>query len=110
MARAAREFVATTHTLEGAARGYLQFLAQLNDGKREVQPEIRLTPVPVVQEQPAIEAEQAVSVHLEEKPPNVERPDYDPLAMVAQAAAEIGVDEENESVLKYIAGALEGIL
>jgi glycosyltransferase involved in cell wall biosynthesis len=104
MSEAARRYVAEHHTLEGAARGYLECLVGLRGESESVQVE------------PEGNYELRIT-NYELPSPNtgakVNRPlsnDDDPVAILAKAAAEIGITEKDDAVLGSIAGALEGLV
>ncbi|HST06496.1 MAG TPA: glycosyltransferase family 4 protein [Chloroflexia bacterium] len=103
MSQAARRYVAEHHTLEGAARGYLKFLLSIN-GKQEAievpelpQPSAPVTPR-AAKPRPVIESIA------------IERPDDDPIAILAQAAAELGISDADRVSLAGVAEAVRGIL
>jgi glycosyltransferase involved in cell wall biosynthesis len=113
MAHNARRYVAQHHTLEQAARGYLEFLIGGRDSRiviAEPQPDVQgpgsrvrgpglrsESPQPKVQNQPRPAAS-----------PQPPAP-TGAVDMVAQAAAEIGVEETDEALLAYIARSLKDL-
>ena len=105
MSHAAREYVAQNHTLEQAALDYLNFLApgvevelapQKAEGRRQ---EAELVVAggrrSEVGSQSLVTASTAQNLLL---------------AQVAEVAAEIGITEEHDIVLRYVSAALEGIV
>ncbi len=131
MSRAARQYVAGHHTLEGAARGYLRFLLALAHPDPATQPDIALDAASVAAHafEPAPPDTQAASgspAPSSTTTPTPARPaprhtmvpavgadaepdPTDPLALVADAAVELGIDQTDEAVLRYVAGALDGL-
>ncbi|HUP26891.1 MAG TPA: glycosyltransferase family 4 protein [Chloroflexia bacterium] len=105
MARAARRYVAQHHTLEQATLGYLRFLA----------PGAQIEPAPPDQTLPTSNHTLAPAI---QKTPNSaaagiapQQRSYDPLlGLVAEAAAEIGITDEHEGILKHISAALAGAI
>jgi glycosyltransferase involved in cell wall biosynthesis len=114
MSHAARRYVAEHHTLEGAARGYLEFLVrESGDRSRE---SIVLSPQ-------AVESAAATpSLPQSQVPPTVPIPDSrfpiaasqlpalaSPIGILADAAAELGVVEDDDAILRYLANAIKDI-
>ncbi len=104
MSRAARRYVAEHHTLEGAARGYFEFMLALKGEQAEVVvPDVQL-----VSEAPR-KANPPGRPHItvaEKTPPRIERPPDDPLAILAEAAAELGITESDDISLRAIAATV----
>lgn len=116
MSEAARSYVVEHHTLEGEARGYLEFLLSLEKsrGKVAAPGEITLSGegIAVLKREQAIEVPPP-AVAVSGSPGEPEKPvlpDYDPLSVVAEAAAELGVGEGDEAVLAHLARSLEGLV
>ena len=108
MSEAARGYVAEHHTLEGAARGYLEFLVALRGTSEavEVQPLPAQAPSPILAT-PAPPLHVTVAPRAQDKSENL---DGDPLAIIAKAAAELGVSEKDDTSLSGIARSLEGLV
>jgi glycosyltransferase involved in cell wall biosynthesis len=112
MSVSARRYVAERHTLEGAARGYLEFLLSMQGSAAEIT---------IPSEQSKIEAPvSTIAGHAEEASrvapagqsqpaPIVQQaiPEYDQptdlVSLAAEVAAEIGIDEDDQSVLAQLA-------
>ena len=107
MSQAARRYVAEHHTMEGAARGYLEFVAGL-EGVGQADIEVKTFP--------NLKPIEVQSVHRV----MTRQPSGSPsengtnlsgtIAPIATAAADLGITENDTSTLKYIARRLEGIL
>jgi len=120
MSANARRYIAAHHTLEGAARGYLEFLLSLQ-GK---QAEIVVPPPAAIEGSEHVERVPAHALQAssqESGAPSASRsPVAEPqaperavprvIAAVAQAAAEIGIGENDDAVLAHIARAVEDIV
>ncbi len=112
MSAAARRFVAEHHTLACAAKGYLQFIAGLTSGSAQA-PVVSLAlnaspalddpaphgaPPPILIKQPV----QHSTAH--------SLPATDPVAIVAEAAADLGIEEGDSSLLLSFSKSLEGLV
>jgi hypothetical protein len=106
MSAAARRYVAEQHTLEGAARGYLEFITSL-DAARSEPARIEVPPVPPM---PDFSKVRGPSVTVEPERPRAELAPDDPLAVIAEAAAEMGVTERDTAALEYIGEAVGPLL
>ncbi|HEX8598784.1 MAG TPA: glycosyltransferase family 4 protein [Chloroflexia bacterium] len=114
MSTSARRYVAEHHTLEGAATGYLRFLASLSP-KVAGEPEITLSPsAAVAVHAPAprgittrVPIGQAAAPTLAATARKL--PDNDTVAVVAEAAAELGIEESDTWLLTEITRAIEGL-
>jgi len=97
MGRAARRYVAEQHTLEGAAQGYLTFLAGLLG--RPV-PALGPAPAPYVDDIPEGEPAPPAPHALPEAPPDIQEapPAATPLDTFAAAAADCGLDPEDPAL------------
>jgi glycosyltransferase involved in cell wall biosynthesis len=108
MSRDARAYVAQHHTLEQAARGYLQFLYGIAGNRPDPRVEIELSQEVVL---PAQSAPAPVMIRTDEARPQYRAVEAaDPLGLIADAAAELGIVEEDTPVLAHISGAIEGLL
>src|SRR5205823_1383 len=101
MARAARSYVAERHTLEAEARGYLAFLAQESGaGSRE---SVELSAQALNLLSKTYESEEmstkATRLTTQNSKLKTQNSDQSPVSIVAQAAAELGVKEDDEAVL-----------
>lgn len=93
----ARRYVATYHTLEGAAAGYARFLGRLCGREvTEIRPPLFL---PQTGRPASLPEEPPVPPLLEEKPAL-------PVQLVAQALAEIGLQEDDRASIRAVAGTL----
>jgi hypothetical protein len=109
MARAARRYVAEHHRLEGAARGYLEFLGALSGHRREVTvPEVPSGQGIVSPTMPPARA--PVWLAAAARPATKERPPDDPVAILAEVAAELGIPESDDISLGGLAEALADLL
>jgi glycosyltransferase involved in cell wall biosynthesis len=122
MSEAARRYVAEHHTLEAAARGYLEFIRSQKSGVRSqeiivphleqqevessvgrvgevVQKGVTATPLPTPQ-----------SASPPTDLPSVLSPQSSLLTSVAAAAAELGIEEGDDTILAAIARSLEGLV
>ncbi|HET6314450.1 MAG TPA: glycosyltransferase [Chloroflexia bacterium] len=115
MSASARCHVAERHPLEGAATGYLRFLASLSS-RGGSEPTITLSP------------DAATAVHVPSPAGSIARvqigqavapppatparklPDNDTIAVVAEAAAELGIEESDTWLLADVAKAVEGMV
>jgi glycosyltransferase involved in cell wall biosynthesis len=107
MSAAARDYVARHHTLEQEAEGYLRFLASL-EGANDPVVTLSPSPVPVSPPEGAAPARPAVA-----RPAPEANPASDgawSLGAVAEAAAEIGIEEDDRDVLAHLARSLEGLV
>jgi glycosyltransferase involved in cell wall biosynthesis len=112
MAEAARRYVAESHTLEGAARGYLEFLTVLRGTGETVH-----VPTPALSIAAATEQASAplpLATTPQEVPaagsPLPDREAGDPIAILAEAAAELGITEKDDITLRTIASAIDGLV
>src|SRR5688572_29387142 len=115
MSRAARDYVSQNHTLEQAALGYLHFLApgvevelapEEAEGRRqkaERQSEITTSIVAptAISSARGLNSGPSMAISATQNPL---------LVSIAEAAAEIGITEEHEAVLKNISTSLDGII
>jgi hypothetical protein len=108
MSAAARRYVAEQHTLEGAARGYLEFITSLDASRREPA-RIEVPPVPPAP-MPDFSKVRGLAVECEPERQRAELPPDDPLAVIAEAAAEMGVTERDTAALEYIGEAVGPLL
>jgi glycosyltransferase involved in cell wall biosynthesis len=107
MSEAARRYVAEQHTLEGAARGYLDFLLSVQ-GKHAM---VEVPKLPLI-EAPAPPPGQVAVPHIAavvSKRATSLEPE-DPVAIVAEAAAELGISEKDNAYLSALAAALDGLV
>lgn len=116
MSEAARRYVAENHTLEAAARGYLEFVRSQEPGARNQE-----VVVPPVQQMVGSKAQSGESgrqkVHIHAPlhasppvmPPTALSPQSSVLTSVADAAAELGIEEGDEEILAALARSLEGL-
>ena len=104
MSAAARRYVAEQHTLEGAARGYLEFITSLDTARREPA-RIEVPPVPPAPT-PDFGKVRGPTVECEPEHARAALPPDDPLAVIAEAAAEMGVTERDTAALEYIGKAV----
>lgn len=115
MSSAARRFVAEHHTLEGAARGYLQFIAGLASGSGQP-PKVSLAPNTSAAVHRPVQAGAPSSVSTNpvkqpaQRPPVRPLPSADPVAIVAEAAAGLGVEEGDATLLLALSRSLEGLV
>lgn len=110
MSNAARAYIARCHTLEGEARGYLNFLLQVATPGTEQSVQVHRA---AATEQKAEGREQKQALSKIEPPPLPESRiglPYDPLSIVAEAATEMGIEESDTAVLSVIAEALQGVV
>jgi glycosyltransferase involved in cell wall biosynthesis len=105
MARAARRYVAEHHTLEGAARGYLEFLASVSGTQEGSEIVVPTLPQPLP---PAIAPTPKPKAAI--KTPKTERHEDDPIAILAQAAAELGIRDADSVSLAGVAEAVREII
>jgi glycosyltransferase involved in cell wall biosynthesis len=105
MSEAARRYVAENHTLEGAARSYLEFLVSLHGTHETVHvPPLEVAPAAAVSRPtPFVQASPDPTAP-------AQRPDGDPISIIAGVAAELGISEKDDSVLQSIASALDGLI
>ena len=105
MSEAARRYVGEQHTLEGAARGYLEFLTSMS-GKQEgvdiVVPRLPEAEGPVIT--------QASKPEVTVEASKVERHEEDPIAILAEAAAELGISDADGVSLAGVAEAVRDIM
>ncbi len=111
MSNAARHYVAERHTLEQEARGYMEFLVSLGKAdvmeKIEVRSQKSVAPLVVPGfSEVSQHSTQAISVASDEDNPRED----DPISILAQAAADLGVEESDEAVLGHIARSISGII
>jgi hypothetical protein len=122
MSDAARHYVAQRHTLEGAARGYLEFIAGLTPGAHYVQ--VQSSKLAFERNEFA-EAKKGFKVQSLGRdnvrdgafPPQqimegASNPNpTDPLlASLVEAVAELGIEENDDAILESIAHSIAGIL
>ncbi|MDQ3931040.1 MAG: glycosyltransferase family 4 protein, partial [Chloroflexota bacterium] len=113
MSISARRYVAEHHTLEGAAMGYLRFLAGLS-WIATGEPEITLSPHAAaavhVPAPTGTVAGMQIGQAVAPAPTALARklPDNDTVAVVAEAAAELGIEESDTWLLAEITSAIEG--
>jgi len=112
MSEAARRYVAQRHTLQGAARGYLEFLVSLRGTGESVRVStlaarkppgtLRATDptLPAAIPQPAPPSDHS----------SPQKETGDPVAILAEAAAELGITEKDDSTLRNLANALDGLV
>ena len=105
MSQAARRYVAEHHTLEGAARGYLEFLVSISGRQgtsrsrcQHCRSRCRLLSRQAAKPKAAIQT------------PRIERHDDDPIAILAQAAAELGIRDADSVSLAGVAEAVREII
>ncbi|MDQ3706914.1 MAG: glycosyltransferase family 4 protein [Chloroflexota bacterium] len=115
MSVSARRYVAEHHTLEQAATGYLRFLSSLSR-KVAGEPEITLSPTAAAVHVPAptgtitsLQIGQAASAPPSPSTPARKLPDNVTVAVVAEAAAELGIEESDTWLLAEITRAIEGL-
>jgi glycosyltransferase involved in cell wall biosynthesis len=108
MSEAAREYVAEQHTMEGAAQGYLEFMAKFEgqDGaevtvKPFQRPEVKISSSQVMQSGKKLQAEDTLGSATTHAIP---------LSSIADAAADLGITEADTRVLTYIARQIEGVV
>ncbi|HEX8230226.1 MAG TPA: glycosyltransferase family 4 protein [Chloroflexia bacterium] len=114
MSASARRYVAEHHTLEGAATGYLRFLASLS---RKVAGEAEITLSPSAAAAVHVPAPSGITTRIPigqaatPSPAATARklPDNDTVAVVAEAAAELGIEEGDTWLLAEITRAIEGL-
>jgi glycosyltransferase involved in cell wall biosynthesis len=110
MSRAARRYVAEHHTLEGAASGYLEFLSALDGKQHEISvPRLSPSPIPPPTSDTAHRPRITIST-TPVTPPALARPPDDPLAILAEAAAGLGIDEKDYISLKILAEAVADLV
>jgi glycosyltransferase involved in cell wall biosynthesis len=110
MSQAARQYVAEHHTLEGAARGYIEFLLHVNGKQETVEvevPTLTQTEIPVTH--PTSTAPMVMQTPRLERAV-VERPEDDPVAILAEAAAELGISDIDSVSLAGVAEAVRDII
>ncbi len=119
MSVAARRYVAEHHTLEEEAVGYLRFLSGVAEGGREkaisldpAAPSLRPPDMAMATgESQAPPVESMGGAQSKDGPP--EQPFSDPCApisIVAEAAAELGLEEGDDALLSGIAKSLDGLI
>lgn len=105
MSISARRFVAEHHSMELAARGYLEFLAEVSGKKAGIiVPSIEPPPVPGPSGKPLalnLAPQQAVAR---------QRPPDDPLAILAEAAAELGIPESDDISLQGLTNSIADLV
>jgi glycosyltransferase involved in cell wall biosynthesis len=115
MSIAARRYVAEHHTLQHAATGYLRFLAGLSR-KEGGEPVITLSPnaAEVVHAPSPSGTTARVQIGEVASPapatPARKLPDNDTVAVVAEAAAQLGIEENDTWLLAELAKAIEGLV
>jgi glycosyltransferase involved in cell wall biosynthesis len=115
MSIAARRYVAEHHTLEGAATGYLRFLASLS-GKEGGEPAITLSPDATAVVHAPSPSGTTARVEIGQPAPTPtatparKLPDNDTVAVVAEAAAQLGIEESDTWLLAEVAKAIEGLV
>ena len=115
MSASARRYVAEHHTLAGAATGYLRFVASLS-GKGERELAITLSPnaASAVHAPSPSATTPHVQIGQAATPPPAaparKLPDNDTVAVVAEAAAELGIEESDTWLLGEVAQAIEGMV
>lgn len=112
MSAASRRYVAEHHTLEGAAEGYLRFIAGLKGDTRAT---VRVQLAPVVSHAVHTPAPSDAPLPIVIKPPiqpsSVPHlPATDPVAIVAEAAADLGIEAGDTALLAALAGSIEGLV
>ncbi|MFL5735203.1 MAG: glycosyltransferase family 4 protein, partial [Chloroflexia bacterium] len=121
MSQAARQYVAEHHTLEGAARGYLAAIEGAGVGGRGYERQRGAVGGREIEIKGSVKAIEYRAPSTEHRAPSSEQPQIqdpkskiqsgsDPLSLVAQAAAELGIGEEDEAVLEHLARTFEGIV
>jgi hypothetical protein len=105
MSQAARRYVAEHHTLEGAARGYLEFLVRTSGKQGNIEIEVPTLPQPLPPvTTPTAKPKAAIQT------PRIERHEDDPIAILAQAAAELGIRDADGVSLSGVAEAVREII
>jgi glycosyltransferase involved in cell wall biosynthesis len=105
MGRAARAYVATGHTLEAAARGYLSFLATLTGQPVDLS---ALPNPPLPADDPAVTAALSPPESSQPPTPNPQPPAPDraplapPLALLAGAATELGLAPDDPALAQLV--------
>jgi glycosyltransferase involved in cell wall biosynthesis len=110
MSVAARKYVAERHTMEGAARGYLEFLARqagLDATEVTIRPveelELQVGSRPVAMQGKKHRQEGA-------QRPGLQNPNVEPTTLVVDVAADLGITDADTRILAYVARQMEGIL
>lgn len=112
MSAAARRFVTEQHTLEGAAEGYLRFIAGLTSGT-DATAEVQLAPGAVLAVHPPASSGAPTSIAIKQPAqpsPVLRLPATDPVAIVAEAAADLGIEAGDTALLMVLAGSIEGLV
>ncbi len=103
MSESARRYVAEHHTLEGAARGYLEFLVGLRGTGESVH-------VPQTNyELRVMNYDLSISSNPQSVIRNPQSTDG-PIAILAEAAAELGITEKDDTILDAIVHRLDGLV
>ncbi len=117
MSESARQYVAERHTLEGSARGYLEFLVRKESGIRNqesgVDIEIRRQELVAREEEVVNPGPQRLdprSLDLHLQSPAQLAPHSALLTPLAQAVAELGIEEGDEMILASLARSVEGLV
>jgi glycosyltransferase involved in cell wall biosynthesis len=117
MSESARRYVAERHTLEGAARGYLEFLVRQGSGVRSqgsgVDIKIRRQESIASEEErvnPGSQRLDPQSLDPHPRSPAQLIPHSSFLIPLAQAAAELGIEEGDEMILASLARSVEGLV
>jgi glycosyltransferase involved in cell wall biosynthesis len=106
MSEAARRYVAEHHTLEGAAQGYLDFLTTLQGTHQPVYvPPLPAQASPITTATPPTSPRRPTS-----QPAHPQPSPTDPITIMAAAAAELGITEKDDLVLRSIAASLDGLV
>jgi glycosyltransferase involved in cell wall biosynthesis len=115
MSHSARRFVAQHHTLEQAATGYLQFLVYQGHSHNTHTPEIILslsTTIPTPPPSPT----SITPIALQPAQPPIRNSKFeirnsnDVVGLVAEAAADLGIEEGDDAILANLAEALDGLI
>jgi glycosyltransferase involved in cell wall biosynthesis len=113
MSLAARRYVAEHHTLEQAARGYLDSLLALAGRQAEISIPATSAFTPVSVASPSVKR---IPEHLLRASPQskIQNPkskiDGTLLDILAEAAADLGIHESDDTVLQSLSGALDGLI
>ncbi len=116
MSVAARRYVAEHHTLEQAAAGYLEFLLSLEQPPSHEQVDVTSVPISLpapsgqVITPPIVLTAATPATPATHSLPSQLLPDYEPVSIVASAAASLGISSNDEPLLSYFAGAIDGMV
>jgi glycosyltransferase involved in cell wall biosynthesis len=109
MSANARRYVAEHHTLEQGALGYLRFLASLHPSEAGKEITLSSTP-PISAPHPELATPVVTPAPQPETVYRTQTPDDTPTSILASAAADLGIDPDDEVVLAHLASSIEDLV